>query len=187
MKVFTYWFVLLVVAASGVLSKLSFLLMTSNVSENTKTPFCDIRSELSKKIKFVTFFMFFLLSVQEKKLLATIPIEQNKAWRLAIVLAFSIPELGTWLRSLRLCFFKKIKKFGWEEFGIVMFAETFYVIGMSLMAFAVLPELDAIQGVMITNCLCLMPAVLCEFNLILVFLDILDHKFKIWAKCLWVK
>lgn len=49
MKVFTYWFVLLLVATSGVLSKLSFLLMTSNVAENTKTPYCDIRSESLKK------------------------------------------------------------------------------------------------------------------------------------------
>lgn len=100
------------------------------------------------------------LSVPEKNFVATIPIEQNIAWRLAIIFAFSIPEIGTWLRSIRLCFFKKIKNFGWEEFGIVIFAESLYVIGLSLLAFAVLPELDAIQGAMITNCVCLVPSIL---------------------------
>lgn len=118
---------------------------------------------MSHKLKIATLFMFFSLSVPEKKLLATIPNEQNIAWRLAIVFAFSIPEIGTWLRAIRLCFFKKVKNFGWEEFGIVIFIETLYVIGMSLMAFAVLPELDGIQGVMLTNCFCLIPAVLCEY------------------------
>lgn len=164
MKIFTYWFVLFTVACSGVLSKLSFLLMTSNVAKNTKIPFCDSQSE-SQKHFYDTSNMFLFLSASEKKFVATIPIEQNKAWCLAIIFAFSIPEVGTLLRSLRLCFFKKVKNFKWEEFGIVMFAETLYVIGMSLMAFAVLPELeDAMQGVMITNCLCLVPSLLCELN-----------------------
>jgi chitin synthase len=98
--------------------------------------------------------------VPEKKLLATLPIEQNIAWQWAIIIAFSIPELGAWLRALRLCIFKKIKSFKWEEFGIVMGMETLYVIGMCLFVFAVLPEVDVIQGVMLTNCLCLIPAVL---------------------------
>lgn len=92
--------------------------------------------------------------------MASLPIEQNIAWCWAIIFAFSIPELGTWLRSIRLCIFKRVKSFQLEEFGIVMVAETLYVIGMSLMAFAVLPELDVIQGVMLTNCLGLMPSVL---------------------------
>lgn len=76
-----------------------------------------------------------------------------------------IPEIGTWMRSLRLCVFKRVKNFQLEEFGIVMVTETIYVIGMSLLAFAVLPEVDVIQGVMLTNCLGVVPGVLSEFLL----------------------
>lgn len=92
--------------------------------------------------------------------MASIPNEQNIAWCWAIIFAFLIPEVGTWLRSLRFCIFKRVKSFQLEEFGIVMVTETIYVIGMSLMAFAVLPEMDAIQGAMLTNCLGLVPSVL---------------------------
>lgn len=96
----------------------------------------------------------------EKQLIASLPTEQNIAWFWALIFSFIVPEMGTWMRSLRLCVFKRIKNFKLEEFGIVMVAETIYVIGMCLLAFAVLPELDAIQGVMLTNCLGLVPAVL---------------------------
>lgn len=99
----------------------------------------------------------------EKKLIALPSREENIAWSWAIVIAFSVPELGALMRALRLCFFKKVKSFGWRDFGIVFVIETFYVIGMSLLAFVVLPELDALQGAMVMNCLCLVPGVLCEF------------------------
>lgn len=45
MKIFTYWLVFIIVALSSVLSKLSFLMMTSHVAENSKTPYCDSSSE----------------------------------------------------------------------------------------------------------------------------------------------
>jgi hypothetical protein len=45
MKILTYWLVLLVVATSSVLSKLAFLMMTSNVKRDTKTSFCDPNCE----------------------------------------------------------------------------------------------------------------------------------------------
>lgn len=50
MKIVTYWLVFIVVAFSAVVSKLSFLLMTSHVAENSKTPYCDISSESTSKL-----------------------------------------------------------------------------------------------------------------------------------------
>lgn len=44
LKVFTYIIVFLVVLASSVLSKITFLLMTSHIKDNTKIRYCDIRS-----------------------------------------------------------------------------------------------------------------------------------------------
>lgn len=106
----------------------------------------------------------FVLSVPEKTLAALIPVEQIIAWKWAIVLAFAVPECGTLLRSLRLWFFKSIKSFTWKEFGLVFVFETLHVIGLCLLAFKILPELDVIQGAMLTNCLCLVPSILCKKN-----------------------
>lgn len=50
MKVFTYWLVFAVVAFSSVLSKLSFLMMTSHVAENSRTPYCDSSSESTNMV-----------------------------------------------------------------------------------------------------------------------------------------
>lgn len=99
----------------------------------------------------------------EKELEALIPLEQVIAWKWAIVFAFSVPELGTFMRSARLCFFKSVKNFTWKEFGIVFVFETLHVVGLCLLVFSVLPELDVIQGAMLTNCLCLVPSILCKF------------------------
>jgi hypothetical protein len=54
LKVFTYWFVFIVVASTSVLSKLSFLFMTSNVVENTRTRYCDIEREKNVIVKFIS-------------------------------------------------------------------------------------------------------------------------------------
>lgn len=53
MKIFTYWLVFFIVAFTSVLSKLSFLLMTSNVAENSKTPYCDIASESTSMFRLI--------------------------------------------------------------------------------------------------------------------------------------
>lgn len=50
MKIFTYWFVSIMVVVSSVVSKLSFFLMTSHIAENSKTPFCEVNSESTDRI-----------------------------------------------------------------------------------------------------------------------------------------
>lgn len=87
----------------------------------------------------------------------------NKPSCWAIVFAFFVLECGTLLWSLRLWFFK-IRKFTWKEFGMVFVFETLHVIGLCLLAFKILPELDIIQGANLTNCLCLVPSILCQKN-----------------------
>lgn len=39
-------------------------------------------------------------------------------------------------------------------------AESLHTIGMALLIFKVLPELDVVKGATITNCLCIIPAIL---------------------------
>lgn len=100
--------------------------------------------------------------------------EQIIAWKWAIFFAFSVPECGTWLRSLRLCFFKSVRNFTWQEFGIVFIFESFYVIGLCLLAYRILPELDVIQGAMLTNCLCFVPSILCKISSLVSIRDLCD-------------
>lgn len=102
----------------------------------------------------------FLFIVKDKELTAHIPIEQKIAWSWAIIFAFSVPELGTFIRSLRIYLFKNIQNATWRQFGFVCGLEVLHVIGMGILAFKVLPELDALKGVMITNSLCFVPSIL---------------------------
>lgn len=90
--------------------------------------------------------------------------EQTIAWSWAIVIAFAVPECGTLIRSLRLWYFKSVRSFTAEEFLITFLFETLHVMGLSLLAFEVLPSLDVIQGAMLTNCLCFVPSVLSELT-----------------------
>lgn len=38
-----------------------------------------------------------------------------------------------------------------------------HIIGLTLLFFVVLPELDVVKGAMLTNCVCFIPSVLCEY------------------------
>lgn len=100
------------------------------------------------------------LSVPEKNLEAVTSNQQSIAWICAIVISFSVPEIATFLRSARLCFFKSFRSFKLYEFGLVGFIEISYVTGLGILAFKVLPEIDVIQGAMLSNCLCLIPGIL---------------------------
>ncbi|XP_058825614.1 chitin synthase chs-2-like [Topomyia yanbarensis] len=141
LKVFTYAFVFLVTLAAACFSKMSFLLMTSNIKEGTKNRYCDVRQP-------------------DKQFEAYIPTEQRIAWMWAIIFSFAIPELGTLIRSARICFFKNITRPTWGQLLAVALMEAFHVIGLSMMAFLIFPNLDAMKAVMLTNCVCLVPGLL---------------------------
>lgn len=109
------------------------------------------------------FFQFIsLIPAPDRNLESTTSNSNSIAWQLALIISFSVPELATWLKSLRICFFKKIKNFSWKEFLAVFIAESFYVIGMCWLCFSVLPELNSFHGVMVSNLMCFVPSVLCE-------------------------
>ena len=43
---------------------------------------------------------------------------------------------------------------------MVVLFETLHTAGLALLVFFVLPDLDAVKGVMLTNCVCIVPGVL---------------------------
>lgn len=85
---------------------------------------------------------------------------QRIAWIWALVFSFSLPEVGTIFRATRICFFRNVTKPTVIQFGLVWIFETCHVIGLGLFAFLILPDLDVVKGIMLTNCCCLIPALL---------------------------
>lgn len=76
-----------------------------------------------------------------------------------LLIAFCVPQLGATFRSARMCFFKSSKKPTFAHFMIVFLTETAHTIGIAILVFYVLPDLDVVKGAMLTNCLCFVPAV----------------------------
>ena len=99
----------------------------------------------------------------EKEFAADLPPEQIISWKWGIIFAFAIPEIGTFLRAARICYFKNVRWFTWKEMGLIWIFETLHVIGLGILAFKVLPDVDVVKGVMLTNCLCFIPSILCEY------------------------
>lgn len=97
---------------------------------------------------------------RDKQFVAIIPEEERIAWMWALIICFSVPEIGALIRSTRICFFKSWKLPQKSHFLFVFLMETFHVVGLVLLMFVVLPELDSVKGAMITNCLCVVPGIL---------------------------
>jgi chitin synthase len=56
--------------------------------------------------------------------------------------------------------FKSCRRSSFSDFLVVWVFESMHVVGLALLVFVVLPELDVVKGAMLTNCLCFIPAVL---------------------------
>ncbi|XP_034946911.1 chitin synthase chs-2 isoform X1 [Chelonus insularis] len=141
-KVIVYLVVFIIVLGSGVIAKGSVLFMTSQLKQNRHVEYCNRRFQRDKRYWF------------------TPPEEERILWIWCIIIAYVVPEFGTLFRSIRMCVFKSCKKPWSSHFLLVFIMETFHVVGLALLFFAVLPELDVIQGAMITNCVCFVPGLL---------------------------
>lgn len=97
---------------------------------------------------------------RDKTFVATLPEEERIAWMWALLIAFAIPELGALIRAARICFFKSWRRPTKSHFLFMFIMESFHTLGMALLMFVVLPELDAVKGAMLTNCLCVIPGML---------------------------
>lgn len=68
------------------------------------------------------FFTRFIIRIVErrKEIFAIIPEKQSIAWIWALVFSFAVPEVGTLIRALRICFFRNVRKAAWSEIGLVI-------------------------------------------------------------------
>ncbi|XP_046961038.1 chitin synthase chs-2 isoform X3 [Vanessa cardui] len=142
LKVLAYTITFIVVLGSGVIAKGTVLFMTSQLKKDKRLAYCN--KNLGR----------------DKQFIVSLPDEERVAWMWAVLAAFAIPEIGTLIRSVRICFFKSSRPPTSIQFIVVFIAESLHTIGMGLLFFVILPELDVVKGAMITNCLCLVPAIL---------------------------
>ncbi|XP_072936717.1 chitin synthase chs-2 isoform X2 [Epargyreus clarus] len=142
LKILAYAVTFLVVLGSGVIAKGTMLFMTSQIKKDRRLAFCN--QNLGR----------------DKQFIVSLPDEERVAWMWAILAAFAIPEIGTLIRSVRICFFKSSKRPTMVQLAVIFIAESLHTIGMAMLFFKILPELDVVKGAMITNCLCVVPAIL---------------------------
>ena len=90
--------------------------------------------------------------------------ETSVAWLWCVFFAFIAPELLTWGRSIRVFMMRKVK---WppKTFMLwVLLFETLSVVGNGLLFFGIMPQLDSLRAMMLTNGVILIPSILSIFK-----------------------
>ncbi|XP_015517182.1 chitin synthase chs-2-like [Neodiprion lecontei] len=142
LKLLVYIIVFAIVLSCGVIAKGTALLMTSQLQLDRTVLYCN------------------RLLGAEKTFVALLPEEERVSWIWCILIGFAVPEIGTLIRSVRICVFKSSRKPKVSHFVFVFLMETLHVIGLAILFMSVLPDLDVIQGAMLMNCVCFVPALL---------------------------
>uniref|UniRef100_A0AAR5P4N2 chitin synthase n=1 Tax=Dendroctonus ponderosae TaxID=77166 RepID=A0AAR5P4N2_DENPD len=142
LKILAYLVTFVIVLASGVISKGTLLFMTSQLKPDKIVHYCN--KDLGR----------------EKQFIVKLPTQERVAWMWCLFFAFCVPQLGALFRSTRMCYFKSSKRPPFSHFLLIFLPETAHTIGLALLAFYILPDIDVVKGAMLTNCLCFMPAVL---------------------------
>ena len=73
---------------------------------------------------------------------------------------FCTPQVFVMIRSLRIWCMKKTKWLPWQHLLFVMIVEMLHTIGLSMLFYLVLPDLDSIRGMMLTHGVLFFPSVL---------------------------
>lgn len=142
LKVVAYLVTFVIVLVSGVISKGTILFMTSQLKADKIVHYCN--KDLGR----------------DKQFIVKLPTQERVAWMWCLFFAFCVPQLGALFRSTRMCYFKSSKRPPFSHFLMIFLPETAHTIGLALLAFYVLPDIDVVKGAMLTNCLCFIPGVL---------------------------
>lgn len=161
LKILAYLVTFVIVLASGVISKGTLLFMTSQLRPDKIVHYCN--KDLGKVLAPLHSNLDSLLppfAGREKQFIVKLPTQERVAWMWCLFFAFCVPQLGALFRSTRMCYFKSSKRPPFSHFLLIFLPETAHTIGLALLAFYILPDIDVVKGAMLTNCLCFMPAVL---------------------------
>ncbi|TRY79649.1 hypothetical protein TCAL_06588 [Tigriopus californicus] len=85
---------------------------------------------------------------------------EQVAWVWCLFFAFAIPEVLSFLRASRILLFKKWERPKFLDFFFVLVMEVLHVIGVSMLVFLALPQLDSTHALALTNCLAVIPGIM---------------------------
>ena len=88
---------------------------------------------------------------------------ERSVWIWCLFFAYSFPNLGAFVRSLRIWLFKKQEFPRMQTFLMVLTMESLHALGMAMLLFLVLPELDSLRAMALTAGIGVVP---CIFNMI---------------------
>ena len=78
-------------------------------------------------------------------------------WVWALFAVFLVPEIMAFFRSLRVCAFKTVIVPRFLDFAFVSAMEIFHAIGVAILLFLALPQMDSTHALALTNCLAFVP------------------------------
>ncbi|CAG9784364.1 unnamed protein product [Diatraea saccharalis] len=143
LKLLAYIVVFAVVLGSAVVAKGTLLFITSQLKKGRQIPHCNR-----------------LLAI-DAQFITVHSLEERISWLWAALIVFGFPEMGIFLRSCRISFFKFANKPESKIiYFITFFIETLQAIGLAILVIFILPELDVVKGAMLMNAMCFVPAVL---------------------------
>ena len=85
------------------------------------------------------------------------------AWLWALFFAFSAPEVLTLIRSVRAVINQGYTRPSLKHFLVVFVMESLHVLGTAILFFIALPGVDTVKGLILTNCLAILPGLLRMF------------------------
>jgi hypothetical protein len=112
-------------------------------------PFCNQRPDMPKGKTYEV--------VRDRDDGTTSVEEEQVPWIWALYFAFLAPEVMSFLRCLRTCIFKSFKIPPFLHFAFVAAMESAHVIGVAILVFLALPQLDTTHALALTNCVAFVP------------------------------
>lgn len=109
-----------------------------------------------------TIFLYEIPEVNQK-FEVTLPTEERVVWMWLIIFTYMVPELGTFMRSIRIICFKSWNYPSFWEFFWLFITETLPAVGSAFLVFIIFPELDVIKAAMLTNCVSFIPGFISEY------------------------
>ncbi|XP_076751332.1 chitin synthase chs-2 [Xylocopa sonorina] len=146
-KVLVYGILFCTVLCSGLIAKFVVFFAISQLKDGKSIPFCNYYSEY------------------DKNMIARMTKKGKIIWTWYIIFMFLIPECLTISRAIWYFLFKKKVKLPRKQSTAILFIlETFHPIGIALLTFYSLPNLNSIDAAAISSCVCFIPTLLNLFT-----------------------
>nr|XP_022916175.1 uncharacterized protein LOC111426060 [Onthophagus taurus] len=140
-KVLAYFITFVFVLGGALISKGTLIFMTSQLSGNEK-PYCNRDIDKNRQFSVI------------------LPDEEKIAWMWILLFTYCVPQIGTFLRAVRMVLYKSWNRPKLGEFLKVFISETLSAVGNAILVYLVLPKMDAVKAIMLTNGLAFIPSIL---------------------------